>query len=698
MGNSEILLMLEADDLLFELGTEELPPKALKKMAQSLLEHVCKQLDALEIDYDDKALYASPRRLAFIIKGVQAVQKDKLIDKEGPFIDKAYDQNNQPTKAALGFAQACGVSLDELSTIDHSKGKRLFYRLKQQGVKTKVIIANIIDEALKQLPIPKTMRWGNEDIQFVRPVHWAVLLFGDELIPYEFYGCQTSHISYGHRFHSPEAIYINEAKDYVEALKKAYVLVDWPRRKEQVLASAKALAETKQAQAILNDDLVEEVTAIVEWPQALLCEFDQNFLRVPQEALISAMEGHQKCFALVDKNNKLINHFITMSNIESNNPQTVIKGNNKVMAARLSDAAFFYETDVKKPLESYVEKLKVVTFQKQLGSVYDRVLRISTLADAIAQYLGSDSLLAKRAGLLSKADLMTDMVYEFTDLQGVIGKYYAYAHGENEAVCQAIEQQYWPKYAGDDLPQGEVAQAVALAEKLDTLVGIFGIGQKPTGDKDPFALRRAAIGILRILKEHHLTIPLSTLLDLSIKNFAAVKFLAQYDLKDALMQFFVDRLKVIYKEEGVSSEIFESINAVKHSDVADFDTRIKAVIDFKAHPACVRLAQSNKRVANILTKNKTDTSLTINKALLVEDAEMALFDALTQVEIKLTKTLQQKTYQDALLELSELDKPIAHFFDQIMVITEDQSLKNNRLALLQKISTTFKQVADLGAL
>ena len=690
--------MLDKLDLLFELGTEELPPKALKQMAQNLLDQVCKQLDDLEIEYQDESFYASPRRLAFIIRNIQTMQKDRLIDREGPFVDKAYEDNGQPAKAALGFAQACGVGFDKLSIIEHQKGKRLFYQVQQKGLRSKDIIGEIIDGALKKLPIPKMMRWGNEDHQFVRPVHWAVLLLGDELIPHSFYGCKTSHISYGHRFHHPDAIHINSSAEYVAKLKNAHVLVDWEMRKSMVIQSAKALAQSQDAHVILNDELVEEVTAIVEYPHALLCDFDQSFLRVPQEALISAMEGHQKCFALVDKNNKLVNHFITMSNIDSHAPQTVIKGNNKVMAARLSDAAFFYDTDVKKPLDNYIEKLKVVTFQKELGSVYDRAQRIALLAKSIAGHIGADEVLAHRAGLLSKADLMTDMVYEFTDLQGIMGKYYARAHNEHEAVCEAIEQQYWPKYAGDRLPNGKVAQALALAEKLDTLVGIFGIGQKPTGDKDPFALRRAAIGVLRILKECHLKIALSPLIQLSIESFAHHQLQNVNELKESLMQFFVDRLKVIYKEEGVAAEIFEAVRAVGHTDVTDFDARINAVIEFKTHPACERLAQSNKRVANILSKNNVKQELSINKALLQEPAEFTLFTALTNTKARLESVLANTEYKTALIMLSQLDQPIADFFEHVMVITEDENVKNNRLGLLQQLSALFKQVADLAVL
>lgn len=690
--------MLKAADLLFELGTEELPPKALKNMAEKLLDEVCKTLDDLEITYQYKIFYASPRRIAFIIKQLETTQKEKLIDKKGPFVNKSYDNHGNPTKAALGFAQACGVKFEELSINSHIKGNHLFYQVLQKEYKTQHIIAKIIENALKKLSIPKMMRWGNGEYQFVRPVHWAILLLGKDLINHSFYGCYTSHISYGHRFHAPQAIHINDAAEYVNKLEAAHVLVDWSKRKEKVINSAKALAKAHDANVMLNNDLVEEVTAIVEYPHALLCDFDQSFLRVPQEALISAIAEYQKCFALLDHNKKIINHFITMSNIDSHNPQTVIKGNNKVMTARLADAAFFYDADVKKPLESYVNKLKVVTFQKALGSVFKRTQRIALLAQAIAKEIGADEKLAYRAGYLSKADLATDMVYEFTNLQGIIGKHYAKVHGEENKVCQAIEQQYWPKHAGDKLPQDKVAQALAIAEKMDTLVGIFGIGKKPTGDKDPFGLRRSAIGILRILKDHHLSINLSILIELSINTFKSSELKQAAETKTALNQFFVDRLKVIYKEEGVSAEAFEAVKAVDYSDIADFDARIKALIAFKLNTTYERLSQSNKRIVNILAKNAVSKSYLVNKNLLQKPAENKLFKVLKSAEDKLYHLIKDKEYQEALLVLLTLDEPIAQFFEEIMVISEDKKVKNNRLALLQKISFLFHQIADLSVL
>lgn len=690
--------MLDEAYLLFELGTEELPPKVLKNMAQILLAQVCKKLDDLSIKYQDKFFYASPRRLAFIIKNLQTIQKESFISREGPFIDKAYEENGQLTKAALGFAQACSVSFDELSTVEHKKGKRLFYQASQKGLKTKEIIGAIIDDALKQLPIPKMMRWGDESYQFIRPVHWSVLLLADELIPYSFYGCKTSHFSYGHRFHHPSAIYISTAVEYVEKLKDAHVLVDWEMRKSKVIDSANMLAKGQNAHAILNDELVEEVTGIVEWPHGLLCDFDLSFLEVPQEVLISAIEEHQKCFALIDHSDKIINYFITMSNINSHSPQTIIHGNKKVMTARLSDASFFYDTDVKKPLEDYVKKLKSLTFQNDLGSVYDRTNRIAVVAKSIAKSIGADEELAYRAGFLSKADLMTNMVYEFTNLQGVIGKYYARFHGENEIICRAIEEQYWPKYSGDRLPEGEISKVVSLAEKLDTLVAIFSIGQKPTGDKDPFALRRAAIGILRILKEDHLPVTLLNLIQISIESFSNHQFKNVKKLKEGLKYFFIDRLKVIYKEEGVLSEVFEAVRDFENLDVSDFDARIKAVIEFKRHPACNRLVQSNKRVVNILTKNKINKSLVVNNLLIKESEEIALSVSLIDVKLKLSIFIENKEYKNALIILSQLDQPISDFFNKVMVIVEDNNIRYNRLALLQQVSYLFNQVANLTRL
>ncbi len=662
-----------------------------------MINSVKKALDENEVSHGDGKMIAAPRRIGFILNSVAVEQKDKLIDREGPFIDKAYDADGNPTKAAIGFANACGVDFEKLQVFEHKKGKRLFYQIDQKGQKTRELLPEIILAALKKLPVPKMMRWGSHDFQFVRPVHWIMCLFGDKVLDIEAYGRKSNNFSYGHRFHSPEKIEISSADQYFDVLKtKGHVLADWDERKEKMLEQIKAISTDKRLNVVLDASLVDEVNAIIEWPMALCCQFDARFLRVPQEALISAMQEHQKCFAMTDEKGKLTHQFITVSNINSKHPQTVISGNNKVMAARLSDAAFFYDSDIKNPLEYYVEKLKSVTFQKALGSMHERSVRIAENAKALAAYTLVDENMAYEAGFLSKADLMSDMVFEFTDLQGVIGKYYARAHGKDDFICESIEQQYWPKFAGDALPKSPLAKTVALAEKLDTLVGIFGIGQKPTGDKDPFALRRAAIGVLRILKEGKIHLPLKNLFD--IGSHAYKNGALSAPVSEPLTQFLMDRLKYIYKDEGVSSEVFESVASVEYADIADFDQRISAVEVFAKSKPAAALIQSNKRVANILAKADNLEALSIDKRLLKQDEELELYQSMLEVERKLEISLKAQDYAKALDSLSTLDQPVSDFFDAVMVFSEDDTLKSNRLALLYKLEQLFSQVANISKL
>ena len=575
--------MSKTKNLLFELGTEELPPKSLQHLAKNLLEVVLKTLDSLNIDHQKNRYFATPRRIGFLIESVAINQPDETIKKEGPFVAKAFDHNNHPTPAALGFARSCGVNIADLTTIQTTKSERLVYQLTAPGKKTAELLPDIIENALKNLPIPKMMRWGDSEIQFIRPVHWVILLFDKTVIQCEILGCQASNITFGHRFHAPEPITVEYPCQYADILRETgYVIADFSARKNRLIAQTKVLALEKNATVIFDEQLIEEVTAIVEWPEALCCDFDSHFLRIPQEALISAMQNHQKCLPMLGHNGKLINHFITISNINSKTPETVISGNNKVMAARLSDAAFFYDTDVKKPLEYYLSQLKQVTFQQQLGSMFDRAQRIALLGQYIAKKINADAEQSYRAGLLAKADLTTLMVYEFTNLQGIIGKYYAKAHNESDLVCQSIEQQYWPKHSGAELPAHPVSQAVALAEKIDTLVGVFGIGQIPSGDKDPFGLRRAAIGVLRILKEKKCIIALPEAIDYALSLYDDK---LSHKVKAPLLKFFIDRLRVIYQEASVPINVFEAVLAVDYYNVVDFDNRINAVLHFLETPA-----------------------------------------------------------------------------------------------------------------
>ncbi|TNF69653.1 MAG: glycine--tRNA ligase subunit beta [Gammaproteobacteria bacterium] len=690
--------MKETQDLLFEIGTEELPPKALKNLAESLASSLEKQLQKNGFGFEKVSYYASPRRLAVIIDKVQVAQKDKKITRQGPFVTAAFDKEGKATQAALGFARSCGVEdINQLDKVDTEKGEKLAFDIVEKGKMLTGVIEAMLKQAIKSLPIPKMMRWGNYDYQFVRPVHWIVLMLGDHIIPIHLFGHKATDITYGHRFHAPKAITITEPKAYVESLKEqGHVLVDWDERRSMLINQANEIANQYQAKVALDEDLVEEVTAIVEYPHALAIEFDEHFLRVPQEALISAMQGHQKCFPIVDFNDKLKNYCITISNIDSQYPQAVIDGNKKVITARLSDAAFFYDTDLKTPLDSHLIRLEHVTFQKALGTMADKSKRIAELAQWIADKLNENKDHAFRSGILSKTDLMTEMVYEFPELQGVMGRYYAKAHGEVDEVANALYDQYLPRFSGDELPKTVISQSVALADRLDTLVGIFGVGLKPTGEKDPFALRRQALGVLRILKEYDLKLDLNALLE-KAKSLYAVHLDDQSVLD--VFDFMMERLKGIYRDEGVNPQIFESIRALNITHIGDFSRRVDAVCKFIDLPQAQVLASLNKRVAQILQKNFSgDMSDYVNADLLSESQEQSLYDQMHQVKEQVSDLLEAENYDQSLAALTELETAISQFFDHVMVMTEDEKVRVNRLALLKQLQQNLNRVADISEL
>ncbi|APC95738.1 glycine--tRNA ligase subunit beta [Francisella tularensis subsp. novicida] len=688
-------------DFLFELGTEELPPKALRNLAQSLLVSVESQLKEAEVSFGDTKWFASPRRLSFIINGLAESQQDVVIEKQGPLVSIAYKEG-EPTQVGLGFAKSCGVELDELERVATPKGDKLFYKTVQSGQATVNLLQEIITKALKQLPIPKMMRWGSSSVEFVRPVHWVLALYGNDVVDIEILGHKAANITYGHRFHHPQAIVIDNISDYIKLLADAMVIVDWQQRKQMLVEQAENIAKENDYQVVLDDDLVEEVCAIVEYPNAMLCSFNKDFLRVPQEALISAMEEHQKCFALLDNQGDLVANFITISNIQSKKPELVTSGNQKVMNARLADAAFFYDTDLKTSLEQLLPKLEHVTFQSKLGNMYQKAQRIANIAQRLAELGNFDSQQAHRAGLLAKADLISNMVFEFTDLQGIIGKYYAKAHGETDTVAEAIEQQYWPKYSGAELPRTDVAACVALAEKLDTLVGIFAIGQKPTGNKDPFALRRSAIGILRILRDTSVDISLEKIIDITLESYKKINNLEfNTDVKTEVISFCLDRLKNLYKEEGIAVDIFEAINNTNYDSIKDFAARVEAVTKFYNSDKAQSLIASNKRVANILSKNATDKDYYYNIELAkaaANEYELALAYSIEEVAPDLHKYLNNREYSYALELLTCLDKVISEFFENVMVIDEDIKIRENRLALLVSLHKMFIGVADISKL
>ena len=690
--------MSNVDTLLIELGTEELPPKALKKLGQAFAEGVIQGLKNADLGFSDFQWFAAPRRLAIKINELQVKQADRTVERKGPAVKAAYDKDGNPTKAALGFAKSCGVDISELSTQETEKGAWLIFNSEQKGQETKELLPEIIQQSLNKLPIPKRMTWGNHKVAFVRPTHWLVVLLGNQVVDCELLDQKAGNKTRGHRFHASKDIELAHANDYESALKdQGFVNPDYASRREDIKQQVLATAAKYKAQAELDEDLLDEVTGLVEWPVALSGEFDKEFLEVPSEALISAMKEHQKYFPLLDSNNQLVNRFITLSNIESTDPQKVIEGNEKVIRPRLADAAFFFNTDKKQPLEAFNERLKKVVFQKQLGTVYEKVERVATLAEHIATAINGDPTKAKRAAILAKADLATEMVGEFPDLQGTMGKYYAQVGNEDAEVALAIEEQYKPKSAGDSLPETLTGTALSLAEKFDTLVGIFGINQKPTGDKDPFALRRAALGILNILISKSFSLELTPILAKASSLYGDK--LSNENVVSDVSKFFLDRYRAFFQSDNVATEVIMSVEALGPDSPLDFAQRIDAVKNFQTLEGADALASANKRVANILKKSDSkDLSLEINKSLLSEEQEKVLVSALESVQTKTADNASNKQYTELLTELASLKDPIDNFFDNVMVNADDPEIKKNRLAILNVIKSQFLQVADVSLL
>jgi glycyl-tRNA synthetase beta chain len=688
---------MEQHELLFELGVEEMPPKALKTFSETFDRLMLDFLLKEELTHKGIRSFFTPRRLAIVISSLDAVQKDKVVERLGPSIALAYNEDDgTPSKAALGFAKSCGVEFDQLGVKETPKGKRISYCLKQKGKSLQNIIPGLIIKALKQLPIPKMMRWGDGDLQFVRPVHWVVLMYGSNLIKTSVLGKETSKQTYGHRFHSSSAFNIDSASTYEIQMQENYVIVDPIVRKQMILSQLDIISKSCGADVIVDEDLLGEVNALVEYPNALCCEFPKDYLRVPQEALVKSMREHQKCFSILNNNGELLNKFVTISNIAIKETDLIVKGNTKVMNARLADAAFFYDTDLKKPLVDYVEMLSKVTFQHKLGSLMGKTQRISRLAGRISKLIGGDIRCAERAGMLSKADLMTNMVKEFPALQGIMGEYYAKASGEDLDVARALNEQYLPRFSGDRLPNNQVSISLALADKLDTLIGIFGIGLKPTGDKDPYALRRSALGVLRIIKEKALDISLEQLIDITIDQYKGIKL--DIDTKDKILVFSIDRLKGIFREEGYTSHEFEAVMSVAPKNILDCEKRIQGVKYFSKMPSCANLATANKRVSKLLEKNNISEELMIDKSRVHESAETTLLDKVSECESELVPFMAERDYIRALSCLSALDKPVNDFFDHIMIMSDDLVMRNNRLALLQKVYNLFRKVADISKL
>ncbi len=688
---------MDTRDLLVEIGTEELPPKALNKLCEAFSSGVESGLKEAGIAYGEVTAYAAPRRLAVIINDVEESQPDRDVEKRGPAVKAAYDKDGNPTKAAQGFARGCGVEVSELETMSTDKGEWLVFRVQEKGKKTQQLVPAMVDQSLAKLPIPKRMRWGDSDAEFVRPVHWIVMLFGHDVIEGEILGITSGRESRGHRFHHPEVINLQNPGDYIQRLRSpGYVMVDRDERKQLILEQTHDTAEKLGGMAIIDEDLLDEVTSLVEWPVAVAGDFDKEFLEVPAESLISSMQDHQKYFPVKDAKGGLMPHFITISNIESKNVSKVKDGNERVIRPRLGDAKFFWEQDSKKKLESHIESLDKVVFQQKLGSLGDKSRRVAQIAESIASELSENTEHAKRAGLLSKCDLMTEMVYEFTDLQGIMGRYYAMKDGEPAEVANALDEQYMPRFAGDQLPSGKTGQILSLADKLDTLLGIFAIGQKPTGEKDPFALRRAALGVLRILIECELDLDLAVLLKCTASAYGSA--LDTDKAIDEVINFMLDRLKVYYTNQNISVDVYDAVHALRPTRPVDFDRRIHAVNDFRKLEQAESLAAANKRINNILKKIEGDLPALISIDLLKEDAEKQLHDELHKLSSTVTEQLNNGEYGSALKQLASLRDSVDAFFDQVMVMAEDEALKHNRIALLTQLHGLFIKAADLSRL
>ncbi|MFB2651029.1 glycine--tRNA ligase subunit beta [Shewanella mangrovisoli] len=684
------------ENLLIELGTEELPPKALRKLAESFLANFTEELTKADLAFKSAVWYAAPRRLAINVTELALAQADKIVEKRGPAVSSAFDAEGKPTKAAEGWARGNGITVDQAERLMTDKGEWLVYNAKVEGVETKSLIAAMAQRALDKLPIPKPMRWGSSKTQFIRPVHTATMLLGSELIEGELLGIKSARNVRGHRFMGT-GFELDHADNYLTLLKeKGKVIADYESRKALIKADAEKAAAKIGGTADIEDDLLEEVTSLVEWPVVLTASFEEKFLNVPSEALVYTMKGDQKYFPVFDDAGKLLPNFIFVANIESKDPAQIIAGNEKVVRPRLADAEFFFNTDKKHTLESRLPSLETVLFQQQLGTLKDKVTRISALAAFIAEQTGANAVDAARAGLLSKTDLMTNMVMEFTDTQGTMGMHYARLDGETEAVALAMEEQYKPKFSGDTVPTAAVSCAVALADKLDTLVGIFGIGQAPKGAADPFALRRAAIGVLRIIVENKLPLDLVTLIAKAQELHGTN--LSNANASDEVLEFLMARFRAWYQDKGIEVDVILAVLARRPTRPADFDSRINAVSHFRSLEASSALAAANKRVSNILAKVEGELPTAINSALLAEAAEQALAAKLAELQPQLVPLFANADYQQALTLLASLRESVDQFFEDVMVMADDEALKNNRLALLNNLREQFLHVADISLL
>ena len=692
--------MAKARDLLVEIGTEELPPKALRALMEAFGANLATGIEDARLEHGRVNVYSSPRRLTVLVEKLAVAQEDRSVEQKGPPVSVAFDDDGSPKPAAQAFASKCGVTVEELDRVATDKGEWLTFRTVEEGRGTAELIPAIIERALAALPIPRRMRWGASEAEFVRPVHWIVLLHGKDVIETAIMGIETGRESRGHRFHSPGAVSIDKPGKYLETLESdGYVIADFERRRNMIRDGVEDAAKQVGGNIVDGESLYDEVAALVEWPVPIVGAFDEVYLELPREVVISTLTGHQRYFPVADDNGRLLPHFVTVANLESKDPEQVIEGNERVIRPRLADAAFFWDSDRKKPLASRDEALRDVVYQRGLGSLFDRSQRIGRIATWLAAQLGVERAHVERAAALAKCDLLTGMVGEFPDLQGTMGRYYALSDGEPPAVADAIAEHYLPRFAGDELPETPVGQVVAVAEKLDALAGIFAIGKKPSGNRDPFGLRRAALGAVRILIERGVDIDLKALIACAVEQQPDGK-IAAHELSQDLYGFITDRLRRYFldRDAGLGAETFDAVMAREPASLVDFDRRLAAVQTFARLEQAESLAAANKRIANILRQAGDPEGLAVSPKLLQLEAERTLHNALANAREKVAPKLEQRRYAEILNELADLRDPVDRFFDEVMVMVDDEALRNNRLALLGELRALFLDVADISRL
>lgn len=692
--------MSKSKDFLVEIGTEELPPKALRSLMEAFGENLEAGIVEARLDHGAVHAWASPRRLTVMVESLGVAQDDRKVEQKGPPVSVAFDDNGQPKPAATAFAEKCGVAIDELDRVATDKGEWLVFNTVEAGRTAAELMPDVIERALASLPVPRRMRWGSNDAEFVRPVHWVVLLHGEDVIDATIMGIRAGRESQGHRFHSQGTVSIQKPGKYLEALEKqGFVIADFERRRSLVRDGVIDAAERVGGEIVDGESLYDEVAALVEWPVPIVGAFDEEYLHLPRETVVSTLTGHQRYFPVADDNGDLLPHFVTVANLESKDPEQVIEGNERVIRPRLADAAFFWNSDRKTSLDARQEALRDVVYQGGLGSLFDKSQRIARLASWLAGELDADGAIVERAAALAKCDLLTGMVGEFPDLQGTMGRYYALADDEPQAVADAIAEQYLPRFAGDALPASLPGQILAVADKLDTLAGVFSIGKKPSGNRDPFGLRRAALGIVRILVECGIDADLKSMIARAVAEQPKGKIGAD-ELAADLYGFITDRLRRYFldRDAGLRTETFEAVMAREPASLVDFDRRLAAVQTFARLEQAESLAAANKRIANILRKAGDPEGLSVSRKLLELDAETSLHNALLNAREKVAPMLEHRRYAEILNQLADLRDPVDRFFDDVMVMADDEAVRGNRLALLGELRALFLDVADISRL